>query len=145
MYNIHSTLAADNAYQQGDKSVLIKGHSKGAITVVTAEDLEHLHANAVFNLHKKNGFIKVVSVEDAAKENESEAGDAGEGTTLLGSSVQPATFTLKDDTVLQLADVVQKAFDESGKSEKQWNALKDTTRDKLIQAVVDDLPLKEEA
>jgi hypothetical protein len=65
---------------------------------------------------------------------------------LLGSSVQPALFTLKDGTELNLGAVVRQAFNESGvASVDEWNALAEDARESFIAEVVKKLPLKKPA
>lgn len=88
-FYVYSTLTADNIYAAGQpgeggmivpvEGVLIKGGSnlinrnlitpRGAvITGVTAEQLDRLQADTVFQMHKANGFITVSEkLEDGEK------------------------------------------------------------------------------
>lgn len=59
--------------------------------------------------------------------------------SLLGSSVQPASFELSDGSVLSLGDVVGRAHAASGLSVEDWNALEDNAREALIAENVDKL------
>lgn len=52
--------------------------------------------------------------------------------SLIGSSVQPATWPLPGGKVLQLGTVVAAAHADSGLSVKDWNNLPDNEREKLI-------------
>lgn len=82
-YYIYSTLTGSQAYQiyrQGgadlplvDKTILVAGGAnvadkhfitpRGVVTSITGEELELLEQNAVFALHKANGFITVEAKE----------------------------------------------------------------------------------
>lgn len=55
---------------------------------------------------------------------------------LLGSSVQPAQFTLYDGSKLPLGDVVAEAHKRTGATVKEWNALDDADREHLIADVI---------
>jgi len=61
---------------------------------------------------------------------------------LNGSSIQPSTFDLADGTTLQLGVVIAKAFQSTGATVEEWNALDDATREGFIAEVVKGLPLK---
>lgn len=133
---VTSRVQADNSYSHDGKEVTLKGHHAGAANTVYESDLLHLQNNSIFQLHKANGFIDISEVQDEEP--------ADDDNMLVGSSTQPATFTLEDDTVLQLGDVVTQAFTASKLSVKQWNKLADKKREKLISDVVATLALKEE-
>lgn len=60
---------------------------------------------------------------------------------LLGSSVQPATFTLDDGEVVPLGDVVAEAHKRTGLSVEEWNAQPADVIEQLIADVVAELPL----
>lgn len=61
---------------------------------------------------------------------------------LLGSDKQPSEFILKDNSVLQLGDVVARAFELSGaKTNLEWNSLPGDVLEGYIQNVVDSLDL----
>ena len=64
-----------------------------------------------------------------------------EGSYLLGSSVQPDIFYLKDGTKKQLGDIVQAACETSELSVDDWNALSENEREIFIQAEVDKLDI----
>ncbi|HHA2975935.1 TPA: hypothetical protein ACOFD8_003315 [Stenotrophomonas maltophilia] len=59
--------------------------------------------------------------------------------SLLGSNAQPASFELQDGTVLTLGDVVAQAYEASGLSVEDWNALEVGAREALIAETVDKL------
>jgi len=81
----------------------------------------------------------------AATEGEQEE-DPDRFKCLLGSDVQPSTFTLKDGSVLALGDVVSKAYDAAGcASIDEWNDLDGETREMFIADVVGNLDLMEQA
>lgn len=135
MYNIHSKLET-NAYENDSKKVVLK---KG-VTTVTPEELEHLTSNEVFKLHKANGFV---TISDAPETSEADEEDDSNPPTLKGSKKQPEAFTLEDDSVVTIDQVITEAFNGSELTHDQWNALKAKDREKLIQNAVDELPIKE--
>lgn len=61
--------------------------------------------------------------------------------TLKGSTIQPATFTLNDNSVITLGDVVAKAQENSGLTPDQWNELSQEELEQNIQREVDELQL----
>lgn len=62
-----------------------------------------------------------------------------EGTYLLGSSIQPEEFFLKDGTKMSLGDVVAKSFDLSGLTIDVWNELPEGEREESIQDYINTL------
>jgi len=61
---------------------------------------------------------------------------------LEGSDIQPATFTLSDNSILTLGDVVRLAFVASKlATHKEWNSLMQAEREEIIQATVETLDL----
>lgn len=62
--------------------------------------------------------------------------DAG---VLYGSTVHPTEIDLGEGRTIMLGDLVQKAFEQSGKSTDEWNALADGERNDLIEAMSDTL------
>lgn len=56
--------------------------------------------------------------------------------SLYGSSVQPASWKLDDGSIVQLGDIVRQAFEKSGLSEAEWNALPQDDREAKIAEVV---------
>lgn len=137
MYNIHSKLEK-NAYVHEGKTVILK---KGD-TVVTPEELEHLTNNEVFKLHKENGYISISDAPEGAEPDEEEEVKP-DSPSLAGSKKQPESFTLEDDTVVTIDQVVTQAFEASELTHAEWNGLKPKDREKLIQNTVDELPIKE--
>ncbi len=88
----------------------------------------------------KKTLIAFLYAEPAAPEKGPE--DAIE---LLGSSVQPSIFKLKDGTELQLGEVVRTAFDRTDfETAKEWNALPEEEREQKIQEVVSELDLADD-
>lgn len=64
---------------------------------------------------------------------------------LIGSSIQPSTFTLRDGTILSLGDIVRAAVENSGLTNKKWNEADQDTREHFISEVVAGLDLQEPA
>lgn len=60
---------------------------------------------------------------------------------LLGSSVQPSTFTIQGGEVVPLGDVVAEAYRRSELSVEEWNSLEDADIESRIAEVVAELPL----
>lgn len=94
---IYSTLTGSQNYATESGKVLVKGGanlpgaklpdgefitSLGAVTKVTAEQYQALEKNALFRLHKANGFIKVdqkkVDIEVVASDMSSRDGSSPE-------------------------------------------------------------------
>ncbi|MNU19699.1 hypothetical protein D3C71_79320 [compost metagenome] len=71
-----------------------------------------------------------------ATKNEGEASAAPELATLLGSSVQPSTVKVAGFDV-ELGQAVRAAFENSGLTVDEWNALADEDREARIAAVID--------
>lgn len=63
---------------------------------------------------------------------------------LLGSGIQPSSFTLTNGQTVLLLTVVAETFQASGLTVAEWNALDDSTREGMIQDKVDGLELGEE-
>lgn len=57
---------------------------------------------------------------------------AGNGEVLIGSSVQPSTFTDIDGNSVQLGTVVAAAHTESGLTVADWNAAPESERERLL-------------
>lgn len=94
---VFSTLSNDNAYTEYTKggsdlpiatrSVLIKGGTgvtdarlvtpQGVATEVSGDELALLEANTLFQLHKKNGFIKVEEGDERLHEDDIVAATEG--------------------------------------------------------------------
>lgn len=62
---------------------------------------------------------------------------------LVGSNVQPASFILKDDSIVTLGEVVAKAHETSNLSIQAWNELPEDQREKFIADQVSTLDLNE--
>lgn len=65
--------------------------------------------------------------------------------TLLGSNVLPANIELADGVSVQLREVVRQAYEHSGLSIADWNALEDGDREAELAAVVRELQSAAEA
>lgn len=110
---VFCTLASDNRYVNYERKgndlpiadgvgVLIKGGAgvandrlvtpRGVVTEVSAAQLEYLNHNQVFQLHQKNGFIKV---EESARDTEAAASDMNAADP--GRPLEEADFTDGDD------------------------------------------------
>lgn len=76
-----------------------------------------------------------------------EGGKAGAAPqeTLLGSNVLPANIELAEGVSVQLGEVVRQAFEHSGLSIADWNALEDGDREAELAAMVRELQSVAEA
>jgi hypothetical protein len=63
---------------------------------------------------------------------------------LRGSDVHPATLNLADGSTVELADVVEQAYELSGLTTADWNALAPEVRHNLIDVVLDALDVPNE-
>lgn len=112
---VFSTLANDNAYTEYEKggsdlpiatrSVLIKGGTgvtdarfvtpQGVATEVSPEELALLEGHSLFQLHKKNGFIKVE--EGGERLHDDDIAAATEGMRTDDPSRQPIASDFEKD------------------------------------------------
>lgn len=88
------------------------------------------HAKALLKI--REGF-RLVDGEQAPEMEELEE------RRLNGSSVHDAHYTIKGGEVIELADLVNMAFDDSGLDEDEWNALADQQRYVYIDATLREL------
>ena len=88
------------------------------------------HARALLKI--REGF-RLVDGEQAPEMEEQEE------RRLNGSSVHDAHYTIKGGEVIELADLVNMAFDDSGLDEDEWNALADQQRYVYIDATLREL------
>lgn len=65
--------------------------------------------------------------------------DGEDNGVLLGSDVHPAVIDLGDGRTVQLGEVVQKAFADSGMTTKEWNEQDEDDRYAKIDAVLDSM------
>lgn len=93
-------------------------------------DLEH-HAKALLRI--KEGY-RAVDAEDDKPEN-----DPVPDRQLNGSVVHNASYTIKGGDTILLADLIDMAFDDSGLSEEEWNALDDNDRYVYINTTLKEL------
>lgn len=153
MHKVTSKIESDNVYTAHPdlehihahigKTVHIKGN--GAMNLVNDADMSILQQNKVFQTHKANGYITIESSEMPETQSQEGSVNSGdEAQSLVGSTRQPESFTLSDDAVVSIADVVNAAFKDSGMTVEEWNEQKETVREKLIKKTVDTLDLKKE-
>ena len=64
-------------------------------------------------------------------------GQLGENEILNGSNTLPALIEIAEGKSVQLGEIVQTAFKESGLTVEAWNALDETERDRQLNAVID--------
>lgn len=57
--------------------------------------------------------------------------------TLLGSNILPADVEVAEGVTVQLGEVVARAFEDSGLSAEDWNALADDAREEMLAAAVE--------
>lgn len=91
---------------------------------------------------KKETAAKSEAKAKAAASKAEKKSSAKAQTLLLGSSVQPATFTAPDGKTVQLGFVVAEAARRGGHDAANWNTLTDADREHEIQLVIDALALK---
>lgn len=151
-HTVHSKLTSDVIYETASAEgqthkVKIEGHHAGKNNVITDLDAEHLAQNNVFKLHQANGFVSLTKDESVTEEVPLPIDDPkDENIVPVGSDKYPADtmFTLEDDTILTIDEIVTQAFTTSELSVEDWNGLKPAPRTKLIKTVIDALPLKGE-
>lgn len=93
-------------------------------------DVEH-HAKALLRI--KEGY-RAVDAEDDEPEN-----DPVPDRQLNGSVVHNASYTIKGGDTILLADLIDMAFDDSGLTEQEWNALGDEDRYEYINITLKEL------
>lgn len=93
-------------------------------------DVEH-HAKALLRI--KEGY-RAVDAEDDEPEN-----DPVPDRQLNGSVVHNASYTIKGGDTILLADLIDMAFDDSGLTEQEWNALGDEERYEYINITLKEL------
>ena len=93
-------------------------------------DEEH-HAKALLRI--KEGY-RAVDAEDDEPEN-----DPVPDRQLNGSVVHNASYTIKGGDTILLADLIDMAFDDSGLTEQEWNALGDEDRYEYINITLKEL------
>lgn len=93
-------------------------------------DEEH-HAKALLRI--KEGY-RAVDAEDDEPEN-----DPVPDRQLNGSVVHNASYTIKGGDTILLADLIDMAFDDSGLSDEEWNALDDNDRYVYINTTLKEL------
>lgn len=103
-----------------------------ATTVANWDDLK---ANVVVQGWLKGKILSAESGKAGAAPQE----------TLLGSNVLPANIELAEGVSVQLGEVVRQAFEHSGLSIADWNALEDGDREAELAAVVRELQSAAEA
>ena len=109
----------------------------GRTLVVAAHEVEQ-HLEAGYALVEPEPVAAVVT-DGAPRRRRMKLEEAPE--SLLGSSVQPATFTLEDGRIVQLGEAVAEAHLRSGLTAAEWNALPAEEIEALIAEVVEELPL----
>jgi len=86
-----------------------------------------------------------VAGDEGSGKSDTGAGDVEDDSCLLGSSVQPAIFKLRNGTELQLGEIVRRAFVASGlETAREWNQLaadQPEETERLIQLEVNALDL----
>jgi hypothetical protein len=65
--------------------------------------------------------------------------DPAQKESLYGSSKQPSSWKLDNGSTVQLGDVVRAAFEKSGLTEEQWNAIPQDDRESHIAAMVKEM------
>lgn len=119
---------------------------------VIAEEVKELVEDALGEKQSNEGEPAPAQNAPATSEGETSSSESSKPVTmesaptdanesLIGSSVQPAHFTLEGGDQMQLGDVVAEAHKRTGASVAEWNALPDADRESIIQSVVDELPL----
>ena len=93
-------------------------------------DEEH-HAKALLRI--KEGY-RAVDAEDDEPEN-----NPVPDRQLNGSVVHNASYTIKGGDTILLADLIDMAFDDSGLTEQEWNALGDEDRYEYINITLKEL------
>lgn len=93
-------------------------------------DVEH-HAKTLLRI--KEGY-RAVDSEDDELEN-----DPVPDRQLNGSVVHNASYTIKGGDTILLADLIDMAFDDSGLTEQEWNALGDEERYEYINTTLNEL------
>lgn len=93
-------------------------------------DVEH-HAKTLLRI--KEGY-RAVDAEDDEPEN-----DPVPDRQLNGSVVHNASYTIKGGDTILLADLIDMAFDDSGLTEQEWNALGDEDRYEYINITLKEL------
>lgn len=102
-------------------TVRIKGEN-GEPTIINFSDYDPAKHELVFDADMP---LKPLDPQDAP--------------SLFGSSIQPASWTLGDGTVLQLGTVVAEAHKRSGMTVEQWNSQSQDDIEKRISDVVSEM------
>ena len=109
-----------------------------------------LSASKIKSLIKQSKIDWATPVQDEEDEdedtdaNEPEDNDLGQP-ALIGSEVLPENITLHGRKKISLGDLVAAAFDDSGISAEEWNALSDDDREGRINAKLDALKAEAKA
>lgn len=93
-------------------------------------DVDH-HAKALLRI--KEGY-RAVDAEDDTFGN-----DEPNERQLNGSTIHNASYTIKGGDVIGLSDLIDMAFDDSGLTEEEWNALDDADRYVYIDTTLKEL------
>lgn len=90
-----------------------------------------VHAKMFLRIREGYKAVDPVDLED------DEDGDTGRN--LNGSNIHSASYTIKGGDVIELEDLVNMAFDDSGLSEDEWNQLDDADRYAYIDTTLSEL------
>ena len=86
-----------------------------------------------------NELLKLTADRHERKKTVRELEEESVAECLIGSSIQPAIIKMVGGKEIQLGEFVADAYDESGLSLKEWNALEQPDRESKIQAAIDRL------
>jgi hypothetical protein len=112
-------------------AVETESEKDSAIDPVIAAEALRLEAEAKA---EAEAFAKAAALKAAAASGDLAAAINAE--TLLGSSVLASTYEIEGETV-QLGEIVQTAFDRSGMTTAEWNALDGGGREDLLRLELD--------
>tara|TARA_A100001391_G_scaffold50885_1_gene30954 strand:- start:32559 stop:33308 length:750 start_codon:yes stop_codon:yes gene_type:complete len=131
-----------------DDLTTIKGIGKATAKKLVAEGIATFAALAQADakaLSNKPGFGAEVDVAAWIAEAEKlvAAGETDEhAKTLLGSNLLPSEIEIAENMLVQLGDVVARAYKDSGLDLEAWNALADADREERLAQAVEAMKLE---